>query len=244
MRGIRTVLFMTFMVVLTVIMGLLFLPMLALPRRWLMGPKRLWCRLVLGAFSRLIGVETEIRGAARIPDGPILVASKHQAMWDTVIVFLVFNDPAVILKRELMRIPIYGWYGWKLGMIPIDREAKASALRKMVAASKDRLAHGRPVVIFPEGSRAAPGSKLEYKPGVAALYRQLGDVPCVPIALTSGLCWPRSGFGFKPGKIILEILDPIPPGLERKAFMATLETTIETATDRLIAEARASSAGL
>ena len=166
----------------------------------------------------------------------MLVASKHQSMWDTIVMTAILKDPAMVLKRELLWIPFYGWYAQKARMIAIDRGAAAAAIRRLVSQGKAAVAEGRPVVIFPEGTRSAPGSKLEYKPGVAALYRQLG-VECVPAAVNSGLFWARRGFTRRPGTILLEFLPPIPAGLDRKTFMAELETRIETATAKLVEEA-------
>jgi 1-acyl-sn-glycerol-3-phosphate acyltransferase len=136
-----------------------------------------------------------------------------------------------VLKRELLRIPFYGWFLWKATAIPIDRTAGASAMRKMGQAAKAVLADGRPILIFPEGTRKKPGDAPDYKPGVAGLYGML-DVPCVPVALNSGAYW--TGFTKRPGTIVLEFLPPIPPGLKRAAFMAMLETRIETATAALL----------
>lgn len=237
MRGLRAFVFHGYLVASTAVIGIAGLPVMLLPRRLAFGPARLWTRLLLAGFERIIGVRVEIRGRERLPEGPFLAASKHQSMWDTLIGVHLFRDPAFVLKRELLSIPLYGWYARKYGMIAIDREAHASALRLMVLQARARLAEGRTVVIYPEGTRVAVDETLTYKPGVAALYRQLG-VACVPIALTSGLCWPRSGYGYRPGRILLEILEPIPPGLDRAAFMAELESRIESATIRLTAEAR------
>lgn len=238
MRLARALAFQIWLVAVTAVMMLLFLPLLAAPRRRLNAPYAWWTRLILGGFERIVGVRTELRGLERLPAEPLLVASKHQAMWDTVIVNTFLDDPALVLKRELLSIPVYGWYARKFGMIAVDRGAHARALRGMVRAARERFAEGRSIVIFPEGTRARPGAANPYRPGVAALYRQMGCA-CVPVALTSGLCWPRSGLRFRSGKIILEILEPIPPGLSRAAFMAELESRIEKATARLLAEAQA-----
>jgi 1-acyl-sn-glycerol-3-phosphate acyltransferase len=151
-----------------------------------------------------------------------------------VVLPLVLKHPALVLKRQLLSIPFYGWYARKAGMIAIDREGHASALRRMVAAGKARLAEGRPIAIFPEGTRKKPGAAPDYKPGVAALYGML-DVACVPFALNSGVYW--AGPLRKPGRIVIEFLPAIPPGLKRRDFMAALEGSVESATARLIAEA-------
>jgi 1-acyl-sn-glycerol-3-phosphate acyltransferase len=157
------------------------------------------------------------------------------SMWDTVTLYLLLDDASTVLKRELQRIPFYGWYIWKAGVIPIDREGKASAMRKMIAQARAMLSAGRDILIFPEGTRQKPYAAPDYKPGVAGLYAQLG-VPCIPVALDSGLFW--TGFIKKPGKIVVEFLPPIPAGLKRAEFMAALEERIETGTMKLLAEGR------
>jgi len=142
----------------------------------------------------------------------------------------------MVIKRELGWIPFYGWYTLKAGMIPIDRSGGARALKRMIAASEKALATGRPVFIFPEGTRSAVGAHVSYQPGVAALYRQL-DVPLVPVAVNSGLYWGRRQFLKRPGRITVEILPAIAPGGERRATLAELERRIETATARLVGSA-------
>lgn len=211
-------------------------PCFVLPRRYTVRAMAGWSHMTLWLLRVLAGTRYEVRGT--LPQGGVLLASKHQSMWDTIVMTAILNNPAMVLKRELLWIPFYGWYAQKSRMIAIDRGAGSNAIRRLVAQGKAAIAEGRPIVIFPEGTRAAPGSKLDYKPGVAALYRQLG-VPCVPAAVNSGLFWGRRGFARRPGTIVLEFLEPIPPGLDRKSFMETLETRIEAATARLLAEARA-----
>lgn len=221
------------------VFGVLCLPLLLMPYRWNIALVRWWTGLVLGAFEKLIGVQTVIKGEEHLPEGNYFVAMKHQAMWETLKVNHLFDNPAIVLKQELMWIPIFGWWAAKLRMISVDRGAHAKALRKMLNEAKRECAAGRRIVIFPQGTRTPPGMSNPYKPGVAAIYKTL-DVPVVPAAVTSGLCWPKKGYGYTPGTITVEFLPPIPPGLPRKEFMAELEQRIETATDKLVAEARAS----
>lgn len=211
-------------------------PCFLLPRSMTIRAMTGWSRLTLWLLRILAGTRYEVRGT--LPRDGVLVASKHQSMWDTIVMTAILNNPAMVLKRELLWIPFYGWYAQKVRMIAIDRGAGSNAIRRLVAQGKTAIAEGRPIVIFPEGTRAAPGKKLEYKSGVAALYRQL-DVPCVPAAVNSGLFWGRRGFLRKPGTIVLEFLEPIPAGLDRRSFMETLETRIEAATGRLLVEAGA-----
>jgi len=153
------------------------------------------------------------------------------SMWDTLALYLALDQPAIVLKRELLRIPFYGWFVWKATAIAIDRGAGSRALRKMSEAARAVLAQGRPILIFPEGTRKKPGAVPDYKPGVAGLYGQL-DVACVPVALNSGVYW--TGFLKRPGTIVLEFLEPIGPGMKRDAFMTLLEHRIEAATTALL----------
>lgn len=232
MQALRSLLFMIWFVGLTFVLGLLCLPLLALPRRGAARLGRLWCRATLWGLEAIAGLGWRITGP--VPSQPVLVAAKHMSMWDTLALHIALGDPGIVLKRELLRIPFYGWYLGKAAAIPIERNAGASALRAMTAAARKVLAQGRPVLIFPEGTRKRPGAAPDYKPGVAGLYAML-DVPCVPVALDSGLYW--QGFRKKAGTITLAFLEPIPPGLRRRAFMELLETRIETATAALIAGA-------
>lgn len=229
MTLIRSALFMAWFLLLTAVMAILFLPLLAFPRKATVGIARVWARATLWGLRVLAGVKERQIGSA--PKGGVLVASKHMSMWDTLALYLALDDPGIVLKRELLRIPFYGWYLGKAAAIPIDRSAKAEALRRMTHAAERVLAEGRPILIFPEGTRKKPGMPPDYKPGVAGLYSLLG-VTCVPVALDSGRYW--QGFFKYPGTISLEFLEPVPPGLKRAAFMRELETRIEDATNRLL----------
>jgi len=229
MTGLRSALFLVWFLVITTILSLIFLPVLALPRRATVWLARLWAQLTFWGLKVFAGIDWEIRGLP--PRGPVLVASKHMSMWDTLALYLALYEPAIVLKRELLRIPFYGWFLGKAAAIPIDRSAGVSALRKMSDAARQVLAQGRPILIFPEGTRKKPGAAPDYKPGVAALYGQL-DVDCVPVALNSGVYW--TGFLKRPGTIVLQFLEPIAPGLKRGAFMTLLEQRIEGATNQLL----------
>jgi 1-acyl-sn-glycerol-3-phosphate acyltransferase len=229
MTALRSALFLLWFLAITTILSLIFLPVLALPRGATVWLARLWARWTFWGLKIFAGIDWEIRG--RPPKGPVLVASKHMSMWDTLALYLALDQPAIVLKRELLRIPFYGWFLAKAAAIAIDRSAGASALRKMAEAARKVLAQGRPILIFPEGTRKKPGASPDYKPGVAGLYGQL-DVDCVPVALNSGVYW--TGFIKRPGTIVLEFLEPIGPGLKRDAFMRLLEERIETATNRLL----------
>jgi 1-acyl-sn-glycerol-3-phosphate acyltransferase len=229
MIALRSGLFLFWFALISVILSLLFLPVLLLPRGATVWLARLWARITFWGLKVFAGIGFEVRGAA--PRGPVLVAAKHMSMWDTLALYLVLDQPGIVLKRELLYIPFYGWFLWKAAAIPIDRSAGASALRKMSQAAKAVLAQNRPVLIFPEGTRKKPGAAPDYKPGVAGLYGQL-NVPCIPVALNSGVYW--TSFTKYPGTIVLEFLEPIAPGLKRTEFMALLEQRIETATNAIL----------
>ena len=215
--------------------NLAFVPALALPRMVTVRGQTYWAKGVLWLMRVTAGIRFEVRGAENLPHGPVLIACKHQSAWDTLIWHVIARDPAIVMKAALLAIPIYGWYCRKTKMIAIDRDAGPSALRKMVGAAREAAEAGRPVIIFPQGTRVAPGVSAPYLPGTAALYGALG-VPCVPVALNSGLFWPRNRWARRTGTIVLEYLPPIAPGLRRREFMAKLEERIETASGRLAAQ--------
>ncbi|HEX2725702.1 MAG TPA: lysophospholipid acyltransferase family protein [Beijerinckiaceae bacterium] len=214
------------------------LPLLLAPRMALMRVAQGWARSNLWLLRMIAGTRVEIRGGEHVPPGGLLVASKHQSLWETFALATLFDDPTFVLKRELMWIPLFGWFLWKADMVPIDRRAGSSALREMTRRARDEVAHGRQLLIFPEGTRRAPGAEPAYKYGIVHLYENLG-VPCVPVALNSGLFWPRRSFIRRPGTIVVEILEPIPPGLPRDAFFRTMTQQIEEASNRLLAEGQA-----
>jgi 1-acyl-sn-glycerol-3-phosphate acyltransferase len=212
------------------------IPTLLMRRRGIIRLAQQWARVNLALLRALCGITVEWRGLERIPAGAVLVAAKHQSVWETFALLTVLADPTYILKRELLWIPFYGWYARHAGMIPVDRGGGKPALVAMAARVRAALAEGRQVVVFPEGTRRPPGAEPKYKYGIAHLYGECG-APCAPIALNSGLFWPRRRFLRHPGKIIVEVLEPIAPGLAVDDFFPRLQQTIETATARLIAEA-------
>jgi len=226
---LRSALFLLWFAILTTLLSLLFCPVLILPRGATVWLARVWSRATLWGLRIFAGIGMEVRG--RPPRGAVLVAAKHMSMWDTLALYVTLDQPGIVLKRELLSIPFYGWFLRKAAAIAIDRGGAASALRKMGQRAQAVLAEGRPVLIFPEGTRKKPGAPPDYKPGVAGLYGMLA-VPCVPVALNSGVYW--TGFRKKPGTIVLEFLEPIPPGLKRQNFMKLLESRIEAATNKLL----------
>jgi 1-acyl-sn-glycerol-3-phosphate acyltransferase len=211
------------------------LPAVALPYVFLHGVLRHYAASSLWLLRVICRIDVEWRGREKLPRGAYLVACKHQSLWETFALFDILPDPAYVLKRELMLIPLFGWLARRARMIPIDRGSRAGALARMATAARQESARGRQIVIFPEGTRRPPGAEPHYLPGVALLYADLG-LPCVPIALNSGLFWPRRSFRRYPGTVLVEILDPIPAGLDKRAFLARLQNVLEEATGRLVAE--------
>jgi 1-acyl-sn-glycerol-3-phosphate acyltransferase len=207
-------------------------PTILVSRRAMRWSARLWARVVVALLGHLVGLRHDVRGAENLPAGPAVLAAKHQSAWDTVIFYLLFDGPVYVLKKELLAIPIAGWYLRRVGMVAVDRRGGASALKAMIAGVQAALDDGRTVVIFPEGTRTAPGEHRPYHPGVAALYTRL-SVPVVPVALNSGLYWPRRAFLKRPGRITLEFLPPMPPGLGRRTFTTALQHRVEDACARL-----------
>ena len=237
MLWLRSLGFNIYLYIVTSLVAVLGSPAMLISEAATLRVMRFWSLLVNSGLRYICNIGVEIRGLENLPaDKPALIACKHQSMWDTIIFLSLLPRPVYILKKELGLIPFFGWYTVRTGMVRVDRSGHASALKKMITDSRKCIGDGKSLVIFPEGSRAPAGGKLDYKPGIAALYHQLG-VGCVPAALNSGLFWPRRKFLRTPGTIILRFLPPIAPGLNRGDFMSRLEENIETATAGLLAEA-------
>ena len=232
MTALRSLAFNLAFYVWTAVALILALPLLLLPYHATYWFGRNWVRVSLWLLRTLVGLDHRIVGGELRPEGPAIYAAKHQSSWDTLVFALLLKEPAYVLKRELLFLPIFGLFLLRAGHIPVDRGAGASALKRMLAAARRRRDQGRDLLIFPEGTRVPVGARRPYHPGVAALYGQL-DLPVVPVALNSGLYWGRRSFNKRPGRITLEFLPPIPPGLARRAFMAELEQKLETASSRL-----------
>jgi len=230
---VRSVLFVVLFYAWSVFWVLLILPLLLFPRIWVVRSWRTWSRVIMWLLKVVCGIGVELRGQQYMPTGRALIAPKHQCMFDVFAQFAWLPDSCFVTKRELMWIPLFGWYAIKGGMIWLDRKGQATALRKLVADARDRFADERQLVIFPEGTRSEPGVPGAYKPGIAALYREL-DVAVYPVATNAGVHWPRHGILRKPGTIVFEYLEPIPPGLKRAEFMRLLEDRIETASMKLL----------
>lgn len=213
--------------------GLIYLPATLFSRKPPLGAGRLWTRWAIFGLRWIVGARVVFKGLDLIPPGPVIVAAKHQSMLDTLVPFLMFPKPAFVLKAELMNAPVLGQYAHAMGMIPLDRGGHATALKNLLRAARPAKEAGRQIIIYPEGTRQEPGITGDYKPGVAALYRDLA-VPCVPVALDTGRVWSARGLIRRPGVTTIEVLPAIPPGLSREEFMRTLEDAIETASQKLL----------
>ena len=233
MTTVRSALFNLCYLLWSVFMHIVCLPLLLAPASWVWKAAHLWIDGTLLLLRLICGLDHRELGLENLPTGPAIVAAKHQSAWETLFLSRRLNRPAFILKRELLSIPLFGWFIRKVGMIAVDRSGKAAALKKMVRDTNDAFAQGRQIIIFPEGTRVAPGEHKPYQPGIAALYGQL-NVPVVPVALNSGLFWGREAWVKKPGEILIQYLPAIPPGLDRKAFMAELEQRLEPAAQKLL----------
>jgi len=224
---------------LTAVLLLVSLPTHLMDRRWACRVGKLWMRGLSWGLATFCGLRYELRGRVELLRQPGLIAAKHQSAWDTMIFHTISPDPAYVMKKELLSVPLYGWLAKKQGNIPVDRKGGAAALKRMVEHAQAAVAQGQQVVIFPQGTRVPPGAPAAdwpYHPGVAGLYSKLG-AGCVPVALNSGVFWGRRSFVKRAGTIVVEVLDPIAPGMARAAFMRELEQRIEAATARLEAEA-------
>jgi 1-acyl-sn-glycerol-3-phosphate acyltransferase len=235
MIWLRSLLFVAVFYLWSTLVAFLMTPTLLMPRKACAWSLKAWGVSVTWLLRVICDIRVEIRGRQYLPAGAALIAPKHQCMFDIFGAFAFLPDGCFVSRKEFTRLPFFGWYAWKSGMIVIDREGQAAALRKLVADSRERLKHARQIVIFPEGHRGEPGVAGDYKPGVAALYRELG-MPCTPLALNTGAHWPAHGFLRRPGTIVFEFLEPIPAGLKRADFMRTLRDRLETASNALLSE--------
>ncbi|MGA8172636.1 MAG: lysophospholipid acyltransferase family protein [Methylocystis sp.] len=214
----------------------LWLPALLMRRQATLELGRQWGRTSLWWLEVICGVKHEFRGLENIPKGAVIVACKHQSVWETFVLPLLFSDFFFILKRELIYIPFFGWYLLSAEQVAVDREKGGKLMPRLNAEVTAKFAQGRQFFIFPEGTRRPAGAPPEYKMGVAHFYSATG-AKVVPAALNSGLFWRRRGFLIRPGTVVLEFLPVIEPGLDTRAFFNTLVERMETATDKLIDEA-------
>ena len=214
------------------VLGIVSAPIIPFAPKKTIGFIRLWSRAVLFGLRTICGVTVEVRGLENLPRHGVLIAAKHQGGLDMVAPFVFLSEPAFVMKKELLAIPVFGIYAQTSGQIVIDRDGGAATLRAMIKAVRDRFDQGRQIIIFPEGTRKAPGAPPDYKPGLAGLYREL-NIACTPIATNSGECWPPKGMAKYPGRVVFEILPTIPAGMKRAEFMREVETRIEAASQAL-----------
>jgi 1-acyl-sn-glycerol-3-phosphate acyltransferase len=240
---LRSLVFNVLFYLVLVALCIVALPTLAMPPSALMAVAGWWARASIFLMRVICNIKVEFRGLEKMPKGPLIVASKHQSMWETFALLQFFEQPIFILKRELTWIPVFGQFLIKSEMIAIDRRAGGRSLLQMARRAAEAVRRGRQLIIFPEGTRTPVGAPPRYKPGVAQIYVAAG-VACLPVALNSGLFWPRRTFMRYPGTLVVEFLDPLPPGLSRDQFLARTREVIEDATNRLVEAARVEQAQL
>jgi 1-acyl-sn-glycerol-3-phosphate acyltransferase len=220
------------------VLMLIWLPGLPMRRQISMELGRTWGRTSLWLLEKICGTKVEFRGLENIPEGPVIVACKHQSVWETFVLPIKFPDFSFILKHELIWLPFFGWYLLAAEQIAIDRAKGGKLLPQIIQKVKALFSQRRQLFIFPEGTRRPIGAPPEYKFGVAHIYRETG-ASCLPVAVNSGLFWARRSFVVRPGTIVMEFLPVIPPGLETREFFNRLQVTLESATEKLIDEAEA-----
>ncbi|WP_238383958.1 lysophospholipid acyltransferase family protein [Teichococcus vastitatis] len=213
--------------------GMLLLPF---PRRLMRRYVRGYAHLMLWLLRVVCGISLRVTGWENLPPGPVVIAAKHQSAYDTIVWLALLPEPVYVLKQELLRIPAWGWMAQHYGAVAVDRQGGASALKRMVRQAGAALRAGDQIVIFPEGTRTAVGTRVSYLPGVVALAAASG-APVVPVATDSGLRWGRRAFAKRPGAITVAILPPLPPGQPRVELLRSLSDAIETETDRLVMSA-------
>ena len=230
----RSIVFIIQMYVVMVVLAIIYLPWTLINKDGGFHAVHAYCNYVRWSARILIGLKTEVRGT--VPVGETLVASKHQSFLDIILITSVCPRPKFIMKKQLQYVPIIGWYGRCLGCVPVDRGKRGAAIQAMLKSVKSGRTPGGQLIIFPQGTRVAPGVYKPYKVGVGALYSELGQT-CVPTATNVGVFWARHSLMRKPGVAVIEFLDPIDPGIGKSEFMQKIESMIEPASDALMAEA-------
>lgn len=231
MMMVRSWIYLVLFLIWTLFIAVGFLPSLV-SARGALGSIRLWARGVKLLARAIVGVRFRVEGREHIPSGSCIIAAQHQSAFETYMMFLEVERPVFVLKRELTLIPFVGWYIMRAGLVPIDRGAASKAMRKMLRAAEGAVARGAQLLIFPEGTRAAPGERKEYKPGVVGLYNHCA-VPIVPMALNSGYYWGKTRVLKVPGEIVFRYLPPIAPGLAKQELLTELRSRIEAASATL-----------
>ena len=240
---VRSLIYNVLFYVLLVFWNIVAIPTFVMPPRAFMAVAKAWARSSVWLMRVVCNTKTEYRGLEKIPAGPLIVASKHQSMWETFALMQFFDAPLFIYKQELGRIPFFGWYLKKSKMIAVGRDGGLRSLMDMARRAPKEIQSGRQLIIFPEGTRTPVEAPPDYKTGVGQIYVNSG-VPCLPVALNSGLFWPRRTFLRYPGTLVVEFLDPLPAGLSRKEFIVAISEKIEEATNRIVTAARVEQAEL
>ncbi|SLN66121.1 2-acyl-glycerophospho-ethanolamine acyltransferase [Falsiruegeria litorea R37] len=232
-QWLRSLIFMIVIYAWMVILGILFLPYAIISKRGALNACKTYARTTIWMARWMVGIRSQVRGTP--PTEQVLIAAKHQSFFDILLIFNAIPHGKFIMKRELLWTPVIGLYAKRLGCIPVNRGKKGAAISKMVKDVAAEFEEPGQLVIYPQGTRVAPGAQKPYKVGTAVLYEGLGD-PCVPVAANVGVFWPRTGILRKPGLAIVEFLDPIEPGVAKNTFMKRLETSIETKSNELMRE--------
>ncbi len=231
---IRSVVFIIQMYAAMAIMAVYYTPLAIFRRDAAYDAVRTYCRYVRWSARWLVGLRSEVRG--EIPTGEVIIASKHQSFFDIILIVSEVPRPKFIMKASLVYAPILGWFALRIGCVPVNRGKRAEAIRQMMRGVTAGDAPAGQLIIYPQGTRVAPGVDKPYKVGTAVIYEETGQI-CVPAATNGGVFWPRQGLLRKPGLAVVEFLPPIPPGRDRNAFMEDLEREIETASDALMRDA-------
>lgn len=240
LQWLRSLVFVIQMYLAMLVLALIYTPLALFDRRHAYTAMHSYCRWVRYSAGWLVGLHSEVRGEP--PTDEVVIAAKHQSFFDIIILFSAVPRGRFIMKKELVWAPILGWYALRIGCVPVDRGKRGQAIAAMMKAVAEGRQEPGQLLIYPQGTRVAPGDKMPYKMGTAALYSQLGQ-DCVPAATNVGHFWPRRGIYRKPGLAVVEFLPRIRPGLTNAAFMAELERRVETASDRLLAEAKGQTRG-
>lgn len=234
MQWLRSLLFTVTIYGAMAVIGLAYFPMAVFSRVWAFRACKTWCRFTLWCARWMVGIETEVRGTP--PTGEVMIAAKHQSFLDIILIFYSIPAGKFIMKKELVWTPVIGQYALKIGCVPVDRGKRGQAIAQMLADVKSGASEPGQLIIYPQGTRVAPGLPMPYKAGTGALYSQL-DQTCVPAATNVGHYWPRKGIIKRPGLAVVEFLEPVPPGLPTAEFMKRLECEVEAASTRLSTEA-------
>ena len=234
LQWIRSLIFSLCAYVMMGVLGIAFFPWALFSRRGALAGCHTWCRWVRWSARWMVGLHTEVRGTP--PSDEVMIAAKHQSFLDIILIFGAIPAGKFIMKRELMWAPVIGQYALKIGCVPVNRGQRGKAIKKMVADVAKGAQRPGQLIIYPQGTRIAPGVKAPFKVGTGVLYEQLGQ-DCVPVAANVGLFWPKRGIYRKPGLAVVEFLPRIKAGLTKEEFMTKLEDEVETASNRLMREA-------